>query len=357
MTAGNPAFLEHLSQVDAAWLEVVLAQAGYPAARVESFAMTPIGAGNVGDTVRVEMALAGDAHAPATMICKFSASNETAHAHGAGSGSYAREVETYRNFSRSGSVCRVPRLFWVAGGDAGINLVLEDLTATTRPGNQIAGCTVAEAGSVIDELARLHRFYFPMSADAVPGWALTMAAGADYWSGAIARALPIVRENDHGRLDGEEWRLITLANEKAGDWYRLPVARGTLTHGDPRVDNILFEDGPGGPAAIVLDWQMTGWRNPMHDVGYFLSGSVSVEDRRNHDRALLARYLEVFGPDRGYAPAQIEADYRVQLLSGLMTTLAAYSVLPITTHVDQLLITLLKRNLAAVSDWRSLEAF
>lgn len=354
--ATSPSLLTSLHQIDADWLEAVLAEAGHPNARIDSFALAPIGAGNVGDTARIDMVVSGDPEAPRAMVCKFSAANESAHAHGIGSGSYGREVESYRAFARSGSVCRMPALYWVAGGSEGINLALEDLTRTTRPGDQIAGCSVAEAASVIDELARLHRHSFPMPRDQVPDWALTMADGADYWSSAIARALPIVRANDHGRLDRSEWALIEQANAKASSWYCLPVARGTLTHGDPRVDNILFQDEPT-PSAVILDWQMTGWRNPMHDVGYFLSGSVSVEDRRAHDRALLARYLQTFGPDRGYALAEIEADYRVQLLSGLMTTLAAYSVLPITPHVDQLLITLLKRNLAAAADWASLDAF
>ena len=31
----------------------------------------------------------------------------------------------------------------------------------------------------------------------------------------------------------------------------------------------------GTVEAVLIDWQMTGWRNPMHDVGYFLSGSVT----------------------------------------------------------------------------------
>jgi hypothetical protein len=39
-----------------------------------------------------------------------------------------------------------------------------------------------------------------------------------------------------------------------------------------------------------------------------------------------------------------------------MTTLAAYGVLPMTPQVDALLMALLRRNIAAVADWRSLEA-
>jgi thiamine kinase-like enzyme len=134
------------------------------------------------------------------------------------------------------------------------------------------------------------------------------------------------------------------------------MVRGTLTHGDPRVDNILFIDGPRADdvQAVLIDWQLTGWRNPMHDVGYFLSGSVSVEDRRAHERDFLDRYAETIG--FRYTLAEVTADYRVQLLSGLMTTVACYGLIPLTPAFDALLIALLRRNAAAAADWESLAA-
>ncbi len=127
-----------------------------------------------------------------------------------------------------------------------------------------------------------------------------------------------------------------------------------LTHGDPRVDNILFRDGPEGVQAILIDWQVTGVRQPLHDLGYFLSGSVSVEDRRSAERDLLALYAERMGP--GYSESEVVADYRIQLISGLLTTSAAVAVLPDSDGVNRLLLALLERNCAAVADWDSIEA-
>ncbi len=134
------------------------------------------------------------------------------------------------------------------------------------------------------------------------------------------------------------------------------MPRGALTHGDPRVDNMLFIDHPDAIEAVIIDWQMTGWRNPMHDIGYFLSGSIAVEDRRQHERALLALYADVLGSDHDYPAETMLDDYRVQLLSGLMTTVAAYALLPISVPVERLLIALLRRNLAAAADWDSISA-
>lgn len=348
----RPSLLDHADLIDARWLTAALRQAGYHDAEVESFACKPIGAGNVSDTQRIALTYRGPTDAPASVVCKFRASSDQAHAHGIGSGSYYREVNSYRVIGQS---CRTPRLYWLAGGRENINLMMEDMTGIARPGDQIAGCSGAEAAAVVAELARLHRSFLPMPREQKPEWAMTMAETADYWTDCIDRALPLIREHVADRLSARELATAEAAQAIAADWYRLPVTRGTLTHGDPRVDNILFLDAPEGVRAVLLDWQMTGWRGPMQAVGYLLSGSVTVEDRRAHEGRILADYAAHFGAD--YPLEQVRADYRLQLLSGLLTTIAAYALLPLDNEaVDLLLLTLLRRNLAAAMDWESIPA-
>ncbi|MEH3046282.1 aminoglycoside phosphotransferase family protein [Sphingomonas adhaesiva] len=350
--ATRPRLLDRLDQIDAGWLTAVLHQSGHADADVVGFAVTPIGAGNVSDTVRVDLTHRHPGSAPRSLVCKFRCSGEQAHAHGISSGSYYRETGSFPVIAGS---CRTPRLHWVAGGHDNINLVMEDLSRSTRAGDQIAGCGPDDARAVVTELAKLHRTFYPMPIAAAPDWAMTMAATADYWSDAIDRALPLIREHAGVQLTAQEMATVAAIGAAAHRWYTLPVARATLTHGDPRVDNILFLDREDRTVeAVLIDWQMTGWRNPMHDVGYFLSGSVTVEDRRAHERDLLAHYAAVFGD--GYPPEQITRDYRVQLLSGLVTTTAAYALLPLTDAVQALLLALIRRNLAAAIDWDSIAA-
>lgn len=342
------------TELTAAWIEGVLHNAGFNDAQVESFAYRPIGAGNVSDTVRVTLTYHAPTQAPSSLVCKFRCSDELAHAHGIGSGSYGREVNTYRALSAAGCACSIPKVFWVDGHAENVNLVMEDLSVGTRAGNQVAGCSIEDARSVVTELAKLHRAFFPIDRRDAPDWAMTMAATADYWTGAIAKGLPVVREAAAGRVNEADMAIVERAAEVASAWYRQPVDRGALTHGDPRVDNIIFRNETNGSEAVIIDWQMTGWRSPMHDVGYFLSGSVSIEDRRAGEADLLDGYAAILGS--AYPREAIEADYRRQLPSGLMTTLAAYGVLPMTPEVDVLLMALLRRNIAAVADWQSLEA-
>jgi len=356
-TAMRPYLLDNVAQIDAAWLTAVLGHCGYADALVESFAANPIGAGNVSDTVRVFLTFAGPTTAPTSLVCKFRCSNSVSHAHGISSGSYLREVGSYSILEAEGATCRVPGLFWVDGGAENINLVVEDLCDRTRAGDQIAGCSIDDARSVVNELAKLHKAFFPMAREAAPPWAMTMSETSDYWIDAIARALPIIREQVADRLSTTEMAVVEAANDMSASWYRLPVKRATLTHGDPRVDNILFETlDEGKTQAVLIDWQMTGWRNPMHDVGYFLSGSVSVDDRRACEDRLLEEYAAVFDSDSRYTLDEIREDYRLQLLSGLMTTIAAYAVLTLNPAIDRLLLALLQRNIAAVHDWNSFTA-
>ena len=349
----TPQLLDRCEEVDAEWLRKILSNAGHDDVEIASFASRPIGAGNVSDTFRVTLEYARPTPAPPSLICKFRCSGEAAHAHGIGSGSYLRELESYRALKGRTDVCRIPHVHWIDGHAENINLVMEDLSGTARAGNQIAGCSIDDARSVVAELAKLHRAFYPMSRSDAPAWGMTMAGTADYWAAAVTRGLGVIRQHVASRLDVWQMDVVEDAERLAPSWYRLPMRRGTLTHGDPRVDNILF--APEG--AVLIDWQVTGLRNPMHDIGYFLSGSVSLDDRRAHENDLLDLYVDIFGSLGGYGRDAIEADYRVQLLSGLMTTIAAYGLLPLSPEVDRLLMALLQRNVAAAADWNSFAVF
>jgi hypothetical protein len=349
----TPCLLESLADIDCPWLEQVLSAAGH-CLSLTGFSIEPIGAGNVSDTARIVLEHQGTG--PRSIVAKFRPSLEALQAHGVGSRAYTIEAGTYRLLTGQADGCRIPALLWLAGSDQNINLVMEDLSRTTRAGNQITGCGIADAEAVVTQFARLHRNFWPMAESDAPDWAIRMPQAGDYWVPIVERAVPIIARQYAEDLPAEYIALIAEATRVSRAWHDMRHAAMTITHGDPRVDNVLFEETVSGIGAILIDWQVTGLRNPMHDVGYFLSGSVSVENRRAQERALLDRYAEEFGTRRGYGLNQIVDDYRVQLISGLMTTAAAVALLPDVPAVKRLLITLLERNCAAVADWQSIEA-
>lgn len=351
----TPALLDTVAEIDAAWIGSVLT-ATHPDVAVRSVATTPIGAGNVSDTVRVTIDYATRPEgAPDAVVAKFRPSVPEVHAHGLGSGAYHREIGAYRAIGER-AACRIPHAFHVAGDETTINLVLEDLTSAV-PGDQVAGCGAAEAEAVLTELANLHAAFAPVEEATAPGWPIRMAAVCDYWTAATRTGVAAALERYRGRLDGADLQVVAAAGRIVRDWYLLPQSRLTLSHGDPRVDNVLFEQTPGGTRAVLIDWQVTGLRNPMYDVGYFLSGSLPVEERRAHEPRLLDHYLRTFartGP--AYPDAEAMADYRTQVLSGLMITTAAIAVLPDNDVVNTLIVALLERNCAAARDWDAVAA-
>jgi hypothetical protein len=345
--------LDSLSQIDAPWLEAMLRAAGH-AMRVHGFALEPIGAGNVSDTARIVLDATGEG--PRSLVAKFRPMSDTAHAHGVGSGAYRCEAGAYRLFAAQEDGCRTPRILWLEGGDDNINIVMADLSRTTRAGDQMAGCSVADARAVVTQLARLHRGFWPLDDARAPDWLLRMPACGDYWAPITLRGAPVIAARFGDLLPGAHLDLVRAAAPLSRAWHDLRHPAMTVTHGDPRVDNILFDDSAGAPEAILIDWQVTGLRNALHDVGYFLSTSIAVEARRAHERALLEAYADAFGRGRGYAVDRIVDDYRVQLVGGLMTVIAAAAVLPDAPRANALLAVLLERTCAAVIDWQSLEA-
>jgi hypothetical protein len=300
-TAAAP-LLEETGEIDAGWIGAVLA-ATFPGVEVRAVTCRPIGAGNVSDTVQVSIGYAQHPEgAPDSVVAKFGPRSPDVHAHGLGSGAYHREIGGYRAITERGA-CRIPRLFHVVGDETNINLVIEDLTAA-KPGDQISGCTPDEAEVVLTQLARLHATFSSIDPATAPDWPIRMTDAADYWSPAIERGSATALARYRARLSDQDLEIVAAAGELARAWYLLPQTRLSLTHGDPRVDNVLFEHLDGRPGAVLIDWQVTGLRNPMYDVGYFLSGSLTVADRRAHERRLLEHYLDGYAAvDPGY-PAE-----------------------------------------------------
>ena len=63
-----------------------------------------------------------------------------------------------------------------------------------------------------------------------------------------------------------------------------------VTHGDFRLDNMLFGDGTTAPHVTVVDWQTTTVGIGPVDVAYFCGTGLLPDERATHERPLVARY-------------------------------------------------------------------
>jgi aminoglycoside phosphotransferase (APT) family kinase protein len=66
----------------------------------------------------------------------------------------------------------------------------------------------------------------------------------------------------------------------------------TDVHGDPHIGNTYLL--PSGEVGF-LDWQVARRGNWSLDLGYFLQGALTLEDRRRSERDLLAEYRDSLG--------------------------------------------------------------
>jgi aminoglycoside phosphotransferase (APT) family kinase protein len=340
--------------ISADWLQRAFANGG--AVETQRIAteprITPIGHGTSNATVHVHIAYnSGHITAPRAAIAKIGGK---AAAGTNAVGAFEREAKAYAFFGREPAF-RTPKLYWAATDDSGLtNIVLEDLSDRSEPGDQIAGCSKDQAALVVRELARLHRAYWKSPELDRQDW----LQDPRHLLPAYGKGADVIRDWLGASVTQDQYEVIDGFGRLAARWLDDKPAHRTLIHSDPRVDNVLFEKTADGQVrACLIDWQGAMAGDPQLDVAYFLSGSVSPEDRRACERALIAEHVRTIAEvDPSYTlEAALEA-YRFNIVSGLWLTVVACAFIQRSDHNARLIEALVGRNVAAIRDWDGLAA-
>ena len=269
-----PAQVEDLS---AAWLSKAL---GWP---VTGFSVRSLGegVGVIGQVRRIEL---DSEQGPASIVAKFASPVAENRAVAETYNMYGREVQFYAEIASDVPV-RSPECYFGAFDDGTGNfvLLLEDLKGH-RFGDQVAGCTLAEARQILSALAGLHastwqqkRFDHillhnnPMQRDGMiagfqMGWPVVLENFRDLLPEAAVRAAERYADNVPRLLD---------------ELCQGPVC---LNHADVRLDNVFFDS----KGIALVDWQSICRSAPEQDVAYFISQSVPKAVREQQD--LVAYY-------------------------------------------------------------------
>ena len=193
-------------------------------------------------------------------------------------------------------------------------LVLEDL-ARLRVADQIAGCTAADAETVIDAIARHHACWWESQRFEALPWLKTFstppfpAVMAANFEAAWPRVLDGIGADlsQMLRVFGERFPALV-------PWFLQEVTRPphTFLHGDLRLDQLFFGVDADDPALTALDWQITSKGRGAYDVAYFLSQSLTTETRRSCESQLIERYAEGLA-EHGidYPRDELWRDYRL----------------------------------------------
>ncbi|KAG5661961.1 hypothetical protein KAF25_004200 [Fusarium avenaceum] len=122
-----------------------------------------------------------------------------------------------------------------------------------------------------------------------------------------------------------------------------------LVHGDAHIGNTFIS--PAGEPGF-LDWQVIHAGSAMHDVAYFIIGSLSVEDRRNHEKDLVQSWLDALHEAGGpkIRLEEVWSEYRKQAFHGFAWSLAGPMM-----QSREIVDTMTERHCAAIVDHKSIE--
>jgi len=343
-----PTLVTAPAEINADWYQRALAAGGkiMPQRLAMEPEVTSIGHGTTSQVVKIRATYnAGKITAPSTAICKIGRQSTEVLATVS---PFERELRAYELFGDQAPF-RIPQLYFGARMDGGIcNLLMEDLSETASAGDQIAGCTIDEAYCVIRELAKFHREFWNRHDVLQLDWlSQPRKLLPSYDKGARVIEAWLADKLSEGVLD-----TIRQFGDSAERWLDIETDHPTLIHQDPRIDNVLFEQTAGGPRACLIDWQSLGKGDSQYDVAYFLTGSLSVEDRRSVERELIAEHARLINEvDSTYGLDEAMDGYRRNIGSGLWFTTIAAAFAERSEHNAQLISTLAARNVAAMNDW------
>lgn len=347
-------------RVDAIWLTAALKRAGVlPEGRVVDFTSKSVGAGMLGDSVRFDLTYDRDRHGPPqSVVGKFASADPTSKATGAGVGLYLKEVRFYQEIAPTVAI-RTPRPYFaeIDMATQDFTLLLEDM-GPARGGDQIAGCTLADAEIAMDEAAALHG----------PRWGDPSLAEIPYMGGNPAMTAMLVagfpeylkafRERYDDMLEPEHMATCVRFAELIGRYYQPSTETPpTVQHLDFRLDNILFEPQGGRWPMAMLDWQSVSTGAGVLDVAYFIGAGLPAEVRRANEEALLRRWLEGLKAHgvTGYSFDQAWRDYRHHLLQGVFTAIFASVGTKRTERGDAMFMAMARRHCAHAADLGSLD--
>ena len=337
-----PSLLRSASDVTPDWLTDALRRAGALAdgASVRSFETVPIGTGQMADTTRFTLNLDQIGAGPASVVGKFASADDQSRGTGLALRAYEIEVRFYREVAAR-VAARVPvnYLAEVEPETGWFTLLMEDIAGATQ-GDQIAACSPDVAAAVLEEMAGLHAPCWEVPELEGLGWLNRSTPESDGCLVALVPSLlPGFLERYADALAPEHQEVCRLFAEHLPAYLRLRGGPRTASHGDFRLDNLLFQRDD--PRPVVVDWQTTAWAGASVDVAYFIGGCLSIEDRRAHEQELLAHYHDALRR-RGvhdYPLEQLRADGRRDTFAGLLMAIVASMVVQRTERGDLMFLT------------------
>ncbi|MEE3851166.1 phosphotransferase [Gordonia sp. LSe1-13] len=319
---------------------------GLTGRRVLSVRHEPVGSGQMAGSFRLTPTYDDGDGLPPTMVAKIAVGDASQRQFA--SGVFRNEVMFYRDLAPTLDVpvpaCHAAEISTDA---TEFVLLLQDMAPAVQ-GDQIAGCTPQEARAVAVAAAGLHaprwcdESLFDMRGLALPGHddRLLMDSVLEPMAEAFRSRFDLGRR---------EAAAIDWLVAEAGPWLERKPSTFAVIHSDLRIDNVLF--GPGDTVTVV-DWQTITVGNPLRDIAFLLSTSLSIADRREHERDIVGAYHKALVEKgvTGYSSEECWADYVDSLIQAPMIIVFGCGAAIPTERGDRMFRVMLERSAAAIDD-------
>lgn len=226
---------------------------------------------------------------PDTVVVKLPALDEAAVFTSTILRMYIREVGFFEELA-SRSPIRVPERYYadVDQETSRFVVVMEDMGGN-RSVDQLQGMDLADAEVAVDALADWHATWW-RSAEGLADAGLVVSLGDPIYPAVLPMVFGEGWEKVTNELEVSD--AIRAVGPKFGDAIGGLLADinrepRTMTHGDYRADNLLFQ--PDG-SPVLLDFQLIGCGSGAYDLAYFVTQSLDPEVASHAERDLFDRW-------------------------------------------------------------------
>lgn len=335
------------------WLSSVLSTEDRPVS-ISEVALEPIGVGiGIMSLLFRVTPTYSEGEGPASLVAKIEPPYEQVRMIAAGYRFYETEVAMYRELSGELGL-RPPELYYAAHDpDSDEFVILMEDLGHLRTCDQLDGCPIGDARAIVEHLARHHAHWWEdprLSESYVPKFSappypqFNGQAGEQSWPIAFER---------FGDLMPERIRALGSRWPEVGPPLLEDIANHALTlcHGDVRLDNVFFHDDDASTVSIV-DWAIASAATGTSDLGYFMSQSLTVEDRRAHEQELTQLYYDTLVENgvRDYTFEEFWLGYRRAILFCLAYPLQGGAVELVNDRAVALATSMLERSMSAILD-------
>ena len=327
-------------------------------ATVVGMTQQPIGTGQMSESRRLTLEYSQPCGLPTTMVAKYESSSEASRAASVATRTYEVETSFYREVREHVAV-NAPRCYFAEFDPATdeFALLLSDFSPCTQ-GDQLAGCSVADARDAVLEIAGLHGPLWENERIKQMPWLHRSASDNPLDIGALFGMLHEgFAERYAGRLSAEAQETGERLARAPRDYFTYDPQRFSVVHGDYRLDNVLYLSSPSGSRVGVVDFQTAAVGCPLIDVVYFVGAGLVAEDRRSVEASLVADYVErlrefsvTLSLDEAWSL------YRRYAFSGFVMAVIASMIVQQTDRGDEMFMAMANRHAQQVVDLDSFGA-